>query len=116
MLDIAAAAAEVATMVTDLGVPAVVDARDLNLPSAWVTPGEMELVYLDGSADITWDIYLIAQDTGTPDSMNKLSTMLGKVTSITGVDATFLTVNLPNQAAEPLPALLVHIETKVTPS
>lgn len=117
MESIAAALTEIADEISAFGVPAVVDSRDLVLPGAWVTLQSVGFDYLAGSSPYTLTVvvFLIARDLGTPAALDDLSELLDQlVEPVKITDATATTIVLPNQGADPLPALSFTLETRVT--
>lgn len=113
--DLRAAAEQVAAEITAHGVPAVVDSRELELPGAWVTVGTVSLDYLDPAVwAVTWNVYLIARDLGSPAALQDLGEMLQKVAAPLKVtDVTPQSVVLLNHSADPLPAFSLALETNI---
>lgn len=108
---------EFVALLVEGGVNAVEDPRDLNLPGVWVTISEIDFDALSGEQySLAFDCYLITLDTGTGPALNKLGSMLGDLQSAVhqNVSAQPITVTMPNQSADPLPALLVTIPTTIT--
>jgi len=109
---IAETLAEVADTLTAAGVPTAVDPRDVNIPGGWVTVGPIGFDYLSsGVRTIAVDVFLIARDTGTPDSLGALGDMLDRVI-LAGIpvgDVTPQPVALANHAGDPLPALTFRL-------
>lgn len=106
---IAAACTFVVDALTAAGINAQHDPRDLNLPGAWVTPGEVELTRLDGkTGDVDVIVALVAPDVGGLDSLRILDDLLAKAITA-GIGATSWepgTVQLENLGAGGLPALI----------
>lgn len=106
---IASACEFVVGLLTSTGINAQHDPRNLNLPGAWVTPGEVELTRLDpqvGDVDVL--VALIAPDAGGLDSLRILDDLLAKAIAA-GIGATSWepgTVQLENHGAGGLPALI----------
>lgn len=89
------------------GINCAADPQKLNLPGCWVTPAQIEWLSLaGGSARVTCDIYLIAQNHGYIDDVNKLDVMVSKAAPLIDT-ATWQveTINLTNQSADSLPCL-----------
>jgi len=107
---------DIANMVTNAGVPAAVDPRNLNLPGAWVTPGLVSFDVLDAdTAFMRFEVYLVAPDHGAVASLNNLGDMLAKVRQAIPVgEAQPVMVNLPNHGADAMPALLISIDAQLT--
>lgn len=98
------------------GVAAVVDATDLVLPGAWVTPGEISYDRLDASKfSFTMNIYLVVGDLPAAPAIDALGGMLVLAGAALGaaLDATPVTLTLANQSAGQLPGLLFTLETEV---
>lgn len=116
MTTLSEALQDIATVLTDGGVEAVVDPADLNLPGAWVTPGEISYGTLDaGVFSFTMNIYLVAPDLPSGPALDTLGGMLVSAAAALGanLDATPVTLTLANHAAGALPGLLVTLETQV---
>lgn len=102
----------VAARLRTAGVSAEHDPRDLNLPAAWVTPGELTLNRLNpsaGSAEVI--IALVVPDVGGKDALTMLDGLLTKAIAadvgITAVEPG--TVQLENHAPGGLPALIATV-------
>lgn len=112
------AALDLAGQIEALGVPCAVDPRDMELPSALLDVGPIVFDALDAdSYSVTWDLYLIARNNGPEEALDVLGDMLAKLRvpfKLPGADP--LTLTLPNHGADPMPALVVRLETRVTPS
>jgi len=108
-------AQQIADDLSAAGIPAVVDARDLQLPGAWVTPATVTFTYLDhASVSVDWDIYLIVRDVPAVIAMDELSAFAETLAEKFGAgELTPQTVNLPNQSADSLPALVARINTTI---
>lgn len=116
MLPIGQGLDDIKQLLTDAGVPAVVDARNLALPGAWVTPGVISFDTMDADAAfMRFDVYLIAPDHGAVHSLNELGGMLAKLRAAVPIgEAQPVMVNLPNHGADPMPALLISIDAQLT--
>lgn len=116
MTSLSEALQDVATLLSDAGVAAVVDATDLNLPGAWVTPGEISYGTLAaGKFSFDMNIYLIVGDLPPALAIDALGGMLvlaGTALSAQ-LDATPVTLTLANQSAGALPGLLFTLATEV---
>lgn len=102
----------VADQLTAAGLTAVHDPRDLNLPGAWVTPGEITLNRLQaGTGQVDVIIALVAPDAGGASTLRILDDMLGKAIAadvgVTSVEPG--TVQLENHAPGGLPALITTV-------
>src|SRR5699024_11957166 len=60
----------------DIGIPASIDPPALNPPCAWIAARKLRARNLHGGFQIEFDIYLIARDTGIPESIRVLDSML----------------------------------------
>lgn len=78
--------APVVLALKDAGVPANIDPAKLNPPCVWVQPTEVEETYLDGSGDLSCDVYLVAKDAGLFESMLALEKLLAKVLTVLDPD------------------------------
>lgn len=116
MLPIGQSLQDIADQVTAAGVPASVDARNLNLPGAWVTPGLVSFDVMDAAtAFMRFDVYLVAPDHGAVHSLDALGGMLAKLRQAIPVgEAQPVMVNLPNHGADAMPALLISIDAQLT--
>lgn len=110
------AAQEVADGLSAIGIPAVVDARDLQLPGAWVTPSSVGYDYLGGGRfAVAWDVYLIERDIPQVQALDSLGAMAEKVAARFGhVDFNPQTVTIANQSPDPLPCLLVTLNSDIS--
>jgi hypothetical protein len=115
-MNIADAAEQIAADIRGLGINAEVDDRDLDLPGVWVTPGTIAFDYLDRTAyTITWELWLVAADNGAADALETLGEVLDIIAAPLAItDATAQGVVLRNFGADPLPALRVNLETRIT--
>ena len=115
MLQLGQAAQEVADAITALGVPAVVDARDLNPPGAWVTIAPVGYDFLSkGAVSVAFDVFLVARDLPSVQALDSLSDMLAPLADALHLgDVTPMTVTLVNHSADPLPSLSFRIDTRI---
>lgn len=100
------------------GITAEHDARDLNLPGAWVTPGDVTFNRLaDEAAQVEIVVALVAPDVGGVEALRILDDMLAKTRDAGIGAATFEpgTVQLENHAPGSLPALITTITLDTTP-
>lgn len=114
---IATACTFVADKLIAAGLPAVHDPRDLNLPGAWVTPGELTLNRLSpGAGEIDVIIALIAPDAGGSDTLTMLDAMLAKaIAADVGISSVEPgTVQLDNHAPGSLPALIATVNISMS--
>ncbi|PCE13990.1 hypothetical protein AUC47_04905 [Microbacterium sp. SZ1] len=114
---IAQACGFVAEKLTAAGIPTTHDPRDLNLPGAWVTPGEIDLNRLGkGAGDYEVVIALIAPDAGGLSTLTMLDDLLAKAITA-GVGLTTVepgTVQLENLAPGSLPALIATVTIEMS--
>jgi hypothetical protein len=98
-----------------LGINAVYNPQDLNLPGAWVTPGAIEYDILDtDNYSMAFDVYLIASNNDVTGSLVDLSEMVDKLRIAFAVpEATPVSVDLKNHGGA-MPALLVTLQTTIT--
>ena len=110
-----AAALDLIKALDGLGVRAVTDPRDLDLPGAYLAPNEIATPTLDGtSLTVSWDVYLIAPDNGA--HIAALGDLLDRIHPLTiGKKIRPQGLTLPNISPDPLPALHFQIETETTP-
>ncbi|MCI6557330.1 hypothetical protein [Schaalia hyovaginalis] len=104
-------AAELIALLATQGIRGTTDPRDLDPPCALIVPTEMRPSDLGGSVWISWEIYLLAPDSG--DTLASLDALAVKARAALGravLTATSLTV--ANLNPDPLPALLLTIETE----
>lgn len=115
-MKLGAACQAVAQMITDAGVPAVTDERDLNLPGALVGPANVSFEVLDATSYVAaWDVWLVTIDNGAGPALDELGDMLAKVRAVVQVDeARAQAVVLANHGADPLPALTFTLTTQIT--
>lgn len=92
--------------ITTVGLTAVDDPRDLNLPGIWITPEHVAVEFLDDlSAGITITVVLVAGDAGLRDSLDQLDHMVQRLAPLGIGDWRATSILLPNHAPQPLPAL-----------
>lgn len=106
-----AAAAEIVECLNGLGISTTSDPRNLTIPGALVAPKEARASTLSlGSIEITWDVYLVAPDNGSP--LECLDPLISPLL-VEGLATEFdvLTLTLPNHSADPLPAIQTTITT-----
>jgi len=99
------------------GLTAEHDPRDLNLPGAWVTPGELTLNRLAKDAgEIDVIVALIAPDAGGSSTLTILDDLLSKAIEadigISSVEPG--TVQLENHAPGGLPALITTVSIELS--
>lgn len=103
---------------TELSVSAVLDARDLVLPGILVTPGPIGFDRLDGGTiSLDAELLLVAGDTNPVTALDELTELLLKLRAHLGnapSTAEPMTVNLPSQSPDPLPALRCPIPLTLT--
>lgn len=109
MINIGTALQDVADICESAGISAAVDARNLNLPGAWVTPDVVSFETMAaGEAIMDISIFLIARDNGPVDSLDALGEMLAKLRTVLSVpEAQVMYLGLPNHGAGELPALQI---------
>ena len=114
-MQIGAAAQAVVDMISDAGVQATIDGRDLELPGALVAPETISADRLGGDYTVAWNVYLVAADAGPVEALDDLGHMFDLLKDALGVgEARPVTLTLPNHAADPLPAFLLTFSTSVT--
>lgn len=116
MTTLSQALQNIADVLTAAEVPAVVDATDLVLPGAWVTPGDINYERLNGTVfAFDMNIYLIAPDIPPAQALDTLGGLLVLAGTALGaaVSATPVSLTLANQSAAPLAGLLITISTEV---
>lgn len=108
---VTAAAAELVECLNELGISTTSDPRNLTIPGALVAPHDIKASTLTpGHIEITWDVYLVAPDNGSPiDSLDPLISPLIVEGLATEFDV--LTLTLPNHSPDPLPAIQTTITT-----
>lgn len=102
----------VSDRLTAAGINATTDPRDLNLPGAWVTPGEFTLSRLQKAAgEVEVIIALVAPDAGGIETLNILDDLLTKaIDAEVGINSIEPgTVQLENHAPGGLPALVATV-------
>ena len=100
------------------GVPASTDPRNLTLPGVWVTPDTLTLDTLDGAAaTVRVSLVIIGTGSGPAAAVVDLDRLLALVVDTLPVssDWSAASIRLPNQSAEPLPALQGSIVLEWTP-
>ena len=94
-------------------VRAVADVRDINLPGVLVAPATFTLDRLDPAQHTaTWDVYLIARDTGPQSSLTVLGTLLDHLAGLGVGEARAQTLSLPGIGD--MPTLHLNITTTTT--
>lgn len=108
---------DLAGVLTVAGINATGDARDLQVPGAWVEPAGIEFETLAaGSATVRVRVLLIVPDNGPMASMDALSDMLLTVRRL-GLQMENITptgATLINHGADPLPAIQFDAYVGVT--
>lgn len=122
MADNWAAIAETIADLIDAGTPyeAEVDASKLNLPGFWVTPVSRNFDTLDGDrSTLIFDILAITNPQGgAVEALGTLSDMQAAFRALPdplnsqGANAEVVSIQLPNQAPDGLPALRIQIEVE----
>lgn len=110
---LAQAARDLTDTLTSWGIDATATPETLAVPGALIAPDTIT-TSMGGALSITWDIYLIAPDNGTP--LTPLGDLLDRVRehiTTTTVDAATLTV--ANHSPDPLPALHFTLTTETAP-
>lgn len=101
-----------------LSVSASIEARDLVLPGILVTPGPIAFDRLDGqTVDLDVELLLVAGDTNPVTALDELTDLLLKLRAYLGNAPSVaepMTVNLPSQSPDPLPALRCPIPLTLT--
>ncbi|MDD7554544.1 MULTISPECIES: hypothetical protein [Schaalia] len=112
---LASAALDLTKALDDLGIRAVTDPRDLDLPGVYLAPNEITTTTLDGAGlAVSWDVYLVAPDNGA--HIAALGDLLDRIHPLTiGKKIRPQGLTLPNISPDPLPALHFEIETETTP-
>lgn len=113
---LADATGDVVELVTAAGLEATDDPRNLNLPGCWVTPAAIQFDRMAGTTG-SWELYLVAPDTGPRESLRTLDGMLRQLRGALGASITgarVAGVNLANHGGGDLPALQVSIELEIT--
>ena len=99
MIDLAAAVDGIVRTLTDAGVRATADLRDLNPPAVYVPPPVISYRFGKG-AELEWTIAAVVPNTGRRQSISALSTLLadvqaalpavrgGRPIDLTGIDQT----------------------------
>lgn len=122
MADNWAAIAETIAGLIDEGTPyeAEVDPTKLNLPGFWVTPVSRNFDTLDGDrSTLIFDILAITNPRGgAVEALSTLSDMQAALRALPdplnsqGANAEVVSIQLPNQAPDGLPALRIQIEVE----
>lgn len=96
---------------TEVGIAATTDPRDLVVPGAWVTVNDVTDPMLCGGATVRAAVCLIASDNGAPYSLDALGDLLDKALPAVTIDepARPMTVTPPGRG--PLPALVIITTT-----
>jgi hypothetical protein len=103
-MSIATAAADVLQQLQDAGVRAYDDARDINPPCVFLVPPEGVLRFHKGTADCTWQLYLVTGDAGARTATRHLSDLMDQVAGLFAF-TTFERVALAVPGAgDPLPS------------
>jgi len=94
-------------IIRDLGVDCSADPQTLNLPGVWITPSGLSQKTLAGTSGIvTFHVYLITPNHGWAADVATLDDLAAKLAGPLGIaDWTAETINLANQAPDPLPCL-----------
>lgn len=113
-----AATAEVVAKLDAAGIPATADAASLQAPGVWVTPAAIDFALMDGSEYFaSWELYLVSPDLDAVSALDHLTDLAGMIRGVFPQDVTefrAVTLNLPNIAADGVPALTTTLELKVT--
>lgn len=88
MVDLNARLDEVIAILTDAGVRAVVDGRDLNPPCVQIRPPTLRYRFGRGCTAIEWTARVIAPDLGTRPALELLGPLVERVQQALGYAAT----------------------------
>lgn len=96
------------------GVNIEADPRDVTLPGIWITPDLIQVNTLDqGSKRVQYELTFIAGDSNTVTALDELDALLDSWMAANPTapldDLRPVTVTMPSQAADPLPALQTTI-------
>lgn len=98
------------------GIAATADPARLELPGVLVMPGTLAFPYLDGTQfDMEFNLYLLVNPKGGVENWVDLQDLLTKLRSVYEIpEALPVSVPLPNQNTDPVPALLVTLKTTIS--
>lgn len=106
-----------AELAADTGLSVEIEPRDLVLPAVLVSPGPINFDRLDaGTASTDIELMLIAGDSNTRTALDELTHMLLTLRRHFGnapATAEPMSVKLPSQSPDPLPALRCPINTEI---
>lgn len=102
-MDLAAAVADLVARISDAGIRATSDLRDLNPPCVYVAAPSIAYRFGKGGADLTFAIVAVAPNTGRDAALSNLSTLIadtqdalaGAITTGRPVDVTALDGGAP---------------------
>lgn len=96
----------VADLLTEHGIPATTEPRDLRTPGVWVTVDRTRPSRLCGTHETVVSVVLVARDTGHRHALAHLSDLLDKVLGVVVPDGDVVadTITLP-AGGSPLPAM-----------
>jgi hypothetical protein len=114
MPGIFAALTELCGQLTAAGVPAALDAEDVQVPGAWVTARELGRPTLGGSWEATVHVWLVTADATDSQALRVLEQLLDGALEVLAVDTTggdtiqlAATLVLPHTPGTPLPAFQI---------
>ncbi|AKI28622.1 hypothetical protein GMA5_8 [Gordonia phage GMA5] len=97
---------------TEVGIAATTDPRDLQIPGAWVTVHDVIDPTLCGSFTVRADVCLIAADNGMPFEVEALGTLLDLVADAVTFDEPVRPMTVTPPGLAPLPALVITTTTE----
>lgn len=114
MAAITTALAHVVDALTAAGIPATIDASQIQIPGAWVTLESIEPHTLAGGSLVTAQVVLVAMHPNAAHAFDALDQMAAAASQALG-DQTWAaeSITLPNHSPDPLPAIAASIELEV---
>lgn len=114
-MDLAQAAQAIVDRLTDAGVRASVDERDLNPPAVFVGPPVLSWRFGKGSTDATWTLVAVVPNTGRNIALTNLGALVTSTAAALGlaiVTARPMDLSVPDQAA-PLPGYALEFTQRI---
>lgn len=96
---------------TDAGINATTDPRDITIPGAWVTVHDITDPRLCGDFTVRADVFLIATDNGAPLANDAVGELLDTVADVLTFDEPVTPVVATPPGLAPLPALVITTTT-----
>lgn len=109
---LAAALDRIVAALTEAGIAATTDPRDLQIPGAWVTVHDITDPTLCGEYSVRADVCLVAADNGAPFEVDALGQLLDLAYTAVTFDEPVRPMTVTPPGLAPLPALVITTTTE----